>query len=143
MRPLQQKKVLRWKGTSARSSCPRRWTRPLVQKSVLAVRITSLRHAVFGVGDSPRSMPKIRAHRPNLPPSRHQRNASSSHSVRNSALYLCFESRWGREEPIVLREQEVRELMIARRTWREACGVMLPQMENPIDDSACVMSSSQ
>ncbi len=58
----------------------------------------SLRHSVLDVGYSLRSLPKIRAYRPNLHLLRHQRQASSSDSVRNSALYLCFEFRWGREE---------------------------------------------
>ena len=50
-----------------------------------------LRHSVLDVGYSLRSLPKIRAYRPNLHLLRHQRQASSNHSVRNSALYLCFE----------------------------------------------------
>jgi hypothetical protein len=58
-----------------------------------------LRHSVLDVGYSLRSLPEIRAYRPNLDLMRHQRQASSSDSVRNSALYLCFEFRWGREEP--------------------------------------------
>jgi hypothetical protein len=58
-----------------------------------------IRHSVLDVGYSLRSLPEIRAYRPNLDLMRHQRQASSSDSVRNSALYLCFEFRWGREEP--------------------------------------------
>jgi hypothetical protein len=56
-----------------------------------------LRHPVLEVGYSLRSLPEIRAYRPNLHLMRHQRQASSSHAVRNLAFYLCFEFRWGRE----------------------------------------------
>jgi len=40
---------------------------------------------------------------PNLHLSRHQRPASSSHTVRISAFYLCFEFRWCRESVLEMR----------------------------------------